>query len=128
MTPERIEELQDAAMGKRGIEPINPVEVQQLLGEVAFLRAKLAAVEPKVAAAEKANVDWAAANADLRALLELVAGNLRAAWEKRDDAPQSANSHLQEASFALVKFAPKGGEFSQNAKALRLLVREEMAR
>jgi hypothetical protein len=56
---------------------------------------------------------------DLRAVLELVAGSLLAAQQKRGDAPCSADAHIDEAVAAVREFVP-GEEYSQEAKALRM--------
>jgi hypothetical protein len=58
--------------------------------------------------------------ADLRGLLELVAGNLLSAQEKRGDAPMSANEHLDEATQAICRFAPTAGAYGDRANAMRL--------
>lgn len=55
---------------------------------------------------------------DLRATVELVAGNLLAAQEKRDDAPMSADAHIDEAVTAL-KVYTGNVSYSDEAKALR---------
>jgi hypothetical protein len=54
-----------------------------------------------------------------RAVLALVAGNLAAWAEKREEAPESAGEHMDEAMHALVRFRPDGG-YSEAASKLRL--------
>lgn len=56
--------------------------------------------------------------AELRATVELVAGNLLAAQEKRDDAPMSADAHIDEAITAL-KVYTGNVSYSDEAKDLR---------
>jgi len=74
---------------------------------------------------EDGSGDWIKAEpacreiARLRAVLELVAGSLLAAQQKRGDAPCSADAHIDEAVAAVREFVP-GEEYSQEAKALRM--------
>jgi hypothetical protein len=56
---------------------------------------------------------------EARAVLALVAGNLAAWAEKREEAPESAGEHMDEAMHALVRFRPDGG-YSEAASKLRL--------
>lgn len=56
---------------------------------------------------------------EARAVLELVAGNLAAWADKREEAPESAQEHMDEAMHALVRFRPEGG-YSEAASKLRL--------
>ncbi len=56
--------------------------------------------------------------ANLRAILELVAGNLLAAKDKFVDAPMSAAAHLDEAANA-VRYFTRGDEYSELAKDMR---------
>ena len=58
--------------------------------------------------------------ARLRAVLELVAGSLILAQQKRGDAPCSADAHIDEAVQAVREFAPAGEGYSEAAKALRM--------
>lgn len=65
---------------------------------------------------------WHLANAEverLRAALELVAGNLAAAQQKRADAPMSAETHIDEAIQAVQFYAPADGQYSEAARKLR---------
>jgi hypothetical protein len=63
---------------------------------------------------------------EARSVIELAASQLRVAWEKRDDAPLSAQSHLQEAAFALFHHAPKDGVLSTETVKLRQSVWKEI--
>lgn len=56
---------------------------------------------------------------EARAVLALVAGNLAAWAEKREEAPESAGDHMDEAMHALVRFRPDG-DYSEAASKLRL--------
>ena len=65
-------------------------------------------------------LDAARAERDgLRSVCELVAGNLAAWADKREEAPQSAAEHMDEAMHALVRFRRDGG-YSEAAARLRL--------
>lgn len=65
-------------------------------------------------------LDAARAERDgLRSVCELVAGNLAAWADKREEAPQSAAEHMDEAMHALVRFRRDGG-YSEAASRLRL--------
>lgn len=56
---------------------------------------------------------------EARAVCSLVAGNLAAWADKREEAPESAQEHLDEAMHALVRFRPDGG-YGEAASKLRL--------
>lgn len=53
-------------MGTSQAPKLTPVEEQQLVGEVLFLRAKAEALAARLGPLEAANTAWAAANAELR--------------------------------------------------------------
>lgn len=55
----------------------------------------------------------------VRATLELVAGNLHAAILKRNDAPHSAEAHIDEASNAICSYRPLNGNYGPQAAKLR---------
>ena len=55
----------------------------------------------------------------LRATLELVAGNLHAAIMKREDAPCSSEAHIEEAAKAVCSYQPLDGHYSPQAAKLR---------
>lgn len=57
--------------------------------------------------------------AQLEAELELVAGSISAYIDKRDNAPASADSHMQEVEYILQKYLPGDNGYSEGAKLLR---------
>lgn len=62
----------------------------------------------------------------VRATLELVAGNLHAAILKREDAPHSAARHIDEASNAICSYRPVDGNYSPHAAKLRKHLWQQM--
>lgn len=62
----------------------------------------------------------------VRAVLELVAGNLHAAILKREDAPHSADRHIDEASNAICSYRPMDGNYSPQAAKLRNHIWQQM--
>lgn len=64
-------------MGKIQAPKLTPVEEQQLVGEVLFLRAKVEALSARLGPLEAANTAWAAENADLRAYKERTEAGLQ---------------------------------------------------
>lgn len=71
-------------------------------------------------AREQGRQEAAAELAGLHAVLGVVAGSLVAWHEKREDAPMSAEAHLDEALEAVASFKPAEGTYSNAAAALRL--------
>ena len=72
----RLAEIQDVAMGTSQAPKLTPVEEQQLVGEVLFLRAKVEEVAAWIGPLRQANTAWAAANAELRAYKERTEAGL----------------------------------------------------
>ena len=63
-------------MGTSQAPKLTPVEEQQLVGEVLFLRAKVEEVAAWIGPLRQANTAWAAANAELRAYKERTEAGL----------------------------------------------------
>lgn len=72
----RLAEIQDVAMGTSQAPKLTPVEEQQLVGEVLFLRANARHLSARLGPLEAANTAWAAANAELRAYKERTEAGL----------------------------------------------------
>ena len=82
-------------MGTSQAPKLTPVEEQQLVGEVLFLRAKVEEVAAWIGPLRQANTAWAAANAELRAYKERTEAGLQELrdfmcerWGKAADEPK----------------------------------------